>query len=130
LEKAGLIDKNDIMNEMVVPDEIVMNKIYLIRKVKVMLDRDLSELYEVKTLRLREQVKRNILRFPENFMLRLTEQETDFMVSHFAIPSKQKVVGHDEQIILIFEYLRQLEQSRQQQEELSQRKRIWFRPDN
>ena len=43
-----------------------------------MLDKDLAELYEVKALRLRQQVKRNNERFPEHFMFRLTEEETDF----------------------------------------------------
>lgn len=67
-------------NEPIIPEEVIMSKIYLIRGVKVMLDKDLAELYGVKALRLREQVKRNILRFPENFMFRLTVQETDLMV--------------------------------------------------
>ncbi len=43
--------------EIMIPDELVMNKIYLIRGQKVMLDRDLAELYDVKPIRLREQVK-------------------------------------------------------------------------
>lgn len=52
----------------VIPDEQVISKIYLIRKQKVMLDRDLATLYGVKPIRLREQVKRNAERFPANFM--------------------------------------------------------------
>ena len=80
-------------NKVVVPDEIVMNKIYLIRDQKVMLDRDLAELYDVKAIRLREQVKRNQARFPENFMFQLTDQETEDMVSQNAIPSKQVLGG-------------------------------------
>lgn len=56
----------------IIPDEIVMNKIYLVRGHKVMLDRDLAEMYDVKAIRLREQVKRNVDRFPENFMFQLT----------------------------------------------------------
>jgi len=76
-----------------VPDEIVMNKIFLIRGQKVMLDRDLSELYGVKAIRLREQVKRNQERFPENFMFQLTEKEVGSMVSQNAIPSKQHLGG-------------------------------------
>ncbi len=62
-------------NKLTVPDELVMNKIYFIRNQKVMLDRDLAELYQVDTRRLNEQVKRNIKRFPEDFMFRLTEVE-------------------------------------------------------
>jgi len=61
--------------QLLIPDEIVMNKIYFIRGQKVMLDNDLAELYEVETRRLNEQVKRNIDRFPEDFMFRLTKQE-------------------------------------------------------
>lgn len=49
------------------PDKVVMSKIYVVRDQKVMLDRDLAELYGVKSMRLREQVKRNKERFPENF---------------------------------------------------------------
>lgn len=52
-----------------VPDEIVMNKIFYIRNQKVMLDEDLAELYGVSTKRLNEQVARNADRFPEDFML-------------------------------------------------------------
>lgn len=59
-----------------------------------MLDRDLAELYGVKPIRLREQVKRNINRFPENFMFHLTEKEVTDMVSQNAIPSKQHLGGH------------------------------------
>ena len=78
----------------VIPDEVVMNKIYLIRNHKVMLDRDLAELYGVKAIRLREQVKRNQQRFPENFMFQLTEKEVENMVSQNAIPSKQHLGGY------------------------------------
>ena len=77
-----------------IPDEIVINKIYLIRGQKVMLDRDLAELYNVRSIRLREQVKRNMTRFPKNFMFQLTETEVADMVSQNAIPSKQHLGGH------------------------------------
>ncbi len=76
-----------------IPDEVVMNKIYLIRGHKVMLDRDLATLYGVMAIRLREQVKRNQERFPENFMFQLTEKEVEYMVSQNAIPSKQHLGG-------------------------------------
>lgn len=81
------------MDIIITPDEILMNKIYVIRHQKVMLDKDLAELYGVKAIRLREQVKRNKERFPENFMIQLTEQEVDSMVSQNAIPSKQSLGG-------------------------------------
>jgi len=67
----------------------IKGKIYTIRGEQVMLDRDLSELYQVKAIRLREQVKRNVKRFPSDFMFQLTEDEAGFMVSQNAIPSKK-----------------------------------------
>ncbi len=82
--------KKSIMAE----DEIIVNKIYYIRKQKVMLDRDLAELYGVQATRLREQVKRNIDRFPSNFMFQLTAKEAEAMVSQNAIPSKQQLGGY------------------------------------
>ena len=75
-------------------DEVVMNKIHLIRGQKVMMDRDLAELYGVQAIRLREQVKRNLERFPENFMLQLTQMEVQTMVSQNAIPSRQHLGGY------------------------------------
>jgi hypothetical protein len=67
-----------------IPDEIVMSKIYLIRGQKVMLDRDLAELYQVETKRLKEQVKRNPERFPKHFMFELTKQENELLRSQNA----------------------------------------------
>lgn len=72
-------------NVVVIPDETHLNKIYLIRNQKVMLDSDLAELYQVKTFRLNEQVKRNIERFPEDFMFQLTESEFINLKSQIAI---------------------------------------------
>ncbi|MBK7181958.1 MAG: ORF6N domain-containing protein [Bacteroidetes bacterium] len=68
-----------LQNELGLPDEVIMNKIYLIRGHKVMLDRDLAELYGVETKRLKEQVKRNKNRFPSHFMFELTKEE-DFVL--------------------------------------------------
>jgi hypothetical protein len=63
-------------NGILVPDEIVMNKIYHIRGMKVMIDKDLAELYEVQTRNLNKAVGRNLKRFPdEDFMFQLTEDE-------------------------------------------------------
>ena len=56
-------------------NEIITNKIYLIRSQKVMHDRDLAELYGVETKRIKEQAKRNIERFPNEFMFQLTEHD-------------------------------------------------------
>ena len=65
-------------------NEVIERKILLIRKHKVMLDKDLSKLYGVSTKRLNEQVKRNIKRFPADFMFRLTKKETNFLRSQIA----------------------------------------------
>jgi len=77
-----------------IPVEIIERKIYLIRSHKVLLDKDLAVLYGVKPIRLREQVKRNIRRFPEDFMFQLNEQEIDIMVSQTAIPSRKHLGGY------------------------------------
>ena len=77
-----------------IPDEVIVSKIYLLRDKKVMLDRDLAELYDIKAIRLREQVKRNIERFPENFMFQLSENEVNTLVSQNAIPSRKYLGGY------------------------------------
>ncbi|HOX78638.1 MAG TPA: ORF6N domain-containing protein [Bacteroidales bacterium] len=179
------------MNEeksLLVPEEVIMSKIYLIRDQKVMLDADLAELYEVETRRLNEQVKRNIERFPDDFMFQLTKEEFEHLKSQIATSSwggrrklpfaftehgvlmlssvlnsnrairvniqimriytrirqmmlthkdillRQELIEktlstHDDKILLIFGYLKQLEQDRQQKQEQQERKRIGFRRD-
>ena len=175
-------------NLLSIPDEIIVKKIYIITGMKVMLDRDLAELYGIETRRLNEQVKRNLERFPADFMIQLNHEEFKNLKSHFATSSwggrrklpyaftehgvlmlasvlnsdiatkvnisivrvfikmrelildhkefveklsqiELKLNDHEDQILLISEYLRQLEQSRQQQDQQSKRKRIGFRPD-
>lgn len=74
-------------------DEI-KNLIYTVRGFQVMLDKDLALLYNVKPIRLREQVKRNIKRFPPDFMFQLIDEEVELMVSQNAIPSKQHLGGY------------------------------------
>ncbi len=177
------------MDEMIIPDEIIMKKIYLIRGMKVMLDKDLAELYGVSTRNLNKAVNRNIKRFPDDFIVILTKEEFENLMfqigtsswggtrklpyaftelgvamlssvlrsdraimvniqiiriftrirhileSHSEILRKldwleKHESEQDEQIILIFEYLHQLEQSRQQQEQQAQRKKIGFRQDD
>jgi len=182
--------KTENNNQIIKSDEVLMNKIYQVRGKKVMLDRDLAELYEVKAIRLREEVKRNIHRFPEHFMFRLTEPETDFMISQNAIPSRkhlggslpfvfteygvlmlanilksdraskmsiriievfvkiremlfahkdillrlekaeQILMGHDKNISLLFDYLKQLEKAKQDELEYKKRKRIGYKRSN
>ena len=58
-----------------IPEEVILNKIYEIRGEKVMIDKDLAELYGVETKYLKRQVRRNINRFPEDFMFQLNDQE-------------------------------------------------------
>lgn len=70
--------------ELMIADEAVISKIYFIRGQKVMLDSDLAELYQVETKRLKEQVKRNISRFPEKYMFELTEKEFQSLRSQIA----------------------------------------------
>lgn len=77
----------------VIPDEVILSKIFFLRSHKVMLDRDLAELYNVKAIRLREQVKRNLEKFPSHFMFQLTNEEVEIMVSQNAIPSRQHLGG-------------------------------------
>ena len=74
-----------------VPIQLIERKIYLIRGQKVMVDSDLAELYGVSTSRLNEQVTRNLKRFPQDFMFRLTKDESESLRSHFAI-SKGRIL--------------------------------------
>jgi len=60
-----------------IPNEVIINKIYVIRGQRVMLDRDLAELYGVETKQLKRQVRRNIERFPLSFMFELTKEENE-----------------------------------------------------
>lgn len=66
-----------------IPDEVVWNKIYFIRDQKVMLDRDLAELYGVETKVLKQAVRRNIARFPKDFMFEMSREELQDWRSQF-----------------------------------------------
>lgn len=74
-------------------EEALRGMIHTIRGVQVMLDKDLARLYEVKPIRLREQMKRNSNRFPEDFVFQLTGEEVDLLVSQNAIPSRKQLGG-------------------------------------
>ena len=171
----------------IIPDALIMNKILIIRGVKVMIGSDLAELYGVTTKRLNEQVKRNAKRFPIDFMFQLTEQENQEVIAncdhleklkfspnlpyvftkhgavmlasvlnsdraiivniqivrvftkmrqlletHTEILRKldqllKKDIEQDQQILLIFEYLKQLEQTKKQQEDQASRRLIGFK---
>lgn len=177
--------------EPTIPDEVLMSKIYVIRDQKVMIDRDLAELYGVETKRLKEQVRRNIDRFPEDFMFEMTKEELENWRSQFAtsnrdimglrrppfvftehgvlmlssvLNSKQAikmniqimriftkmkemllthkdlllkfeqieltVSSHDNQIVVLFEYLKKLMEEKEIKQKQESRKRIGFRKDD
>jgi hypothetical protein len=71
-----------------ITDDVLLDRIYFIREQKVMLDRDLAELYGVETRILNQAVRRNIKRFPEDFMFQLTSLEFQNWVSQIVIPKK------------------------------------------
>lgn len=173
-------------NALMVPEEVIMSKIYIIRDQKVMLDADLAVLYGVSTGNFNKAVQRNIRRFPDDFMFQLTKQEFDNLIFQSGTSSwggtrklqyafteqgvamlssvlhsdraimvniqivrvftkmrqllethkeillkleelQKKDVEQDHQILLIFEYLKQLEQAKHQELELKVRKRIGFK---
>jgi hypothetical protein len=171
----------------VIADEIIMNKILIIRNMRVMIDRDLAELYGVTTKRLNEAVKRNITRFPVDFMFHLVKSEKEELVANcdhlkklkfspylpFAFTEhgavmlasvlnselaihmniqivrifikvremmllhkdlliemqkiNSKLTDHDDKIVLIFEYLKQFEQTKIQELEQQNRPKIGFK---
>ena len=175
-------------DKIMLPDEIIESKIYFIRGQKVMLDRDLAELYGVETKYLKRQVKRNIVRFPDDFMFELTKEEFEQWRSQFVTSKEDKqglryapyaftedgvaqlsTVLHseraikvniqiirlfsrmrrlalthqeilkkleeierkdmeqDDKIMLIFEYIKQFEQTKQEELDQSKRKKIGYK---
>ena len=171
----------------IIADEIIMNKILVIRNIRVMIDSDMAELYGVTTKRLNEAVKRNSVRFPVDFMFQLTIREKDDLVANcdhlrklkfspyqpFAFTEhgavmlasvlnseraisvniqivrifnkmhemmllhkdlllemqkiNSKLTDHDDKIVLIFEYLKQFEQTKMQESEQKNRPKIGFK---
>jgi hypothetical protein len=78
-------------NLVLIPEEQIVNKIYLIRGQKVMLDRDLANLYGLATKVLKQQVKRNIERFPEDFMFELSAEEFSNWRSQFVTSNSDRM---------------------------------------
>ncbi len=78
-------------NTQVLPDENIINKIYMIRGRKVMIDRDLAELYGVETRVLNQAVKRNAKRFPYDFMFQMNQEEFSNWKSQIVISNKEKM---------------------------------------
>ena len=175
--------------EILIPEELILSKIYQFQEFRVMLDMDLAEMYGVETKQLKRAVRRNIKRFPPDFMFELSQDELENLRSQFGTSSwgglryppmafteqgiamlssvlnseraimvnisiirifvkmrefllnqkdivaqlkeiTQRVDIQDENIILIFEYLDLLEQGKQQQDDLANRRKIGFRQDD
>jgi hypothetical protein len=74
-------------SKIMIPEEVIMSKIFIIRGQKVMIDKDLSKLYEVETKVLKQAVKRNVDIFPEHFMFELTEEEFRILRSQIVTSS-------------------------------------------
>ena len=175
--------------ESLLPDELIINKIILLRDQKVLLDRDLAELYGVDTRTLNQAVKRNLKRFPDDFMFQMTKEEFEIWRSQIVISKSDRIglrrppfvfteqgvamlssvlnsdrailvniqimrvftkmralleshkevlrklesiekkdIEQDEKILLIFEYLKQLEQAKHEETLFKERKRIGYKP--
>jgi len=74
--------------ELIISEDLIMSHIYNIRGCKIMVDSDLAELYEVETKQLKRQVRRNIIRFPEDFMFELTNVEYNALRSQIGTLEK------------------------------------------
>ena len=88
--KLNKKQKNELM---VIPSERVVSKIFLIRSKKVMLDKDLADLYGVETKVLNQAVKRNLERFPADFMFQLNKQEAEIWKSQIEISNLRYQIG-------------------------------------
>jgi hypothetical protein len=80
-------------NEIIILQKEVENRIFVVRGVQIMIDRDLAELYQTETRTLKQAIKRNLERFPKDFMFELSENEIGYLVSQFVIPSKSHFGG-------------------------------------
>ncbi|MES2651700.1 MAG: ORF6N domain-containing protein [Bacteroidota bacterium] len=78
--------------QLVLPDEMIMSQIYIIREQKVMIDKDLATLYGVETRVLKQAIKRNINRFPKDFMFELSKEEVNSLLAQTEF-SDLKVFG-------------------------------------
>src|ERR1700733_13408008 len=79
------------INLQLIPDEMIINKIYMVRGQKVMIDRDLAELYGVETKVLKQAVKRNISRFPIDFMFEMNKHELENWRSQIVTSNSDKM---------------------------------------
>lgn len=76
-----------------IPREQIATRIYMVRGERVILDRDLIELYDVPTKALNQAVSRNRERFPEDFMFRLSKEDLDFWRSHIVTSNPKAQMG-------------------------------------
>ena len=100
-----------------IPDEVIMNRIYMIRETKVMLDRDLADLYDIETKQLKRAVRRNFSRFPDDFMFELSQEEFNNLRSQFGTSSwggarsflnSERAIQVNIQIVRIFTRMREI----------------------
>jgi hypothetical protein len=84
---TAMVIRNTLL---ILTDEVIMNQIYYIRDHKVMIDRDLAALYGVETKRLKEAVRRNMDRFPEDFMFEMTKMEFENWRTQIASSNSDK----------------------------------------
>ena len=92
-----MIKGKSVVKQVLVADDVLMQKIYIVRGQKVMIDRDLAVLYGYETKRMNEQVKRNHERFPVSFMFQLTPAEEESLRSQFAtasMPTKTRTLPY------------------------------------
>ena len=87
---STIAKSTETFSSIAILDEVIINKIYLIRGQKVMIDSDLAELYEVSTGNLNKAVSRNIKRFPDDFMFQLTKDEYDSLKFQLGILKRGK----------------------------------------
>ncbi|MGH2566937.1 MAG: ORF6N domain-containing protein [Bacteroidota bacterium] len=80
-------------NSQFIPAEVIENRIFLLRGQKVMLSPHLAKLYGVETRALNQAVKRNVTRFPADFMFQLSKEEADWLVSQNVIPQRKYFGG-------------------------------------
>ena len=83
--------KTDKSNAIAIPEEVLINKIFVIRGHKVMIDRDLAELYDVETRILNQAVRRNEKRFPIDFMFQMSKVEMEDWKSQIVISNSEKM---------------------------------------
>ena len=99
LEIIIFLKDKKLMENQMIPDEIIMNQIYYIRNQKVMLDFDLAKLYEVETKQLKRQVRRNLDRFPDDFMFELSQDEFKILRSQIGTLKQGE---HTKYLLMVF----------------------------